>query len=179
VNNSRSNVYARYTTVLPNRKVLSAAVSTSKYILAILLAANAWNSFVLVTDRYDDYRVIYAYECPSGDMYFGKYCVFTCTNTDGFAPLMWSFDHWYVAVIALIAAFVARRYVVRFFNKYFRDVWQGKVISKDTVGGGRYPLEWALLVEGNTQANELRRQWKYVSHGLYAQTSIGSFVDLR
>lgn len=179
MNSSASDTYVHYDTNLPSRKALRSAVVAGKWIIGGLIAANLWNLYSFATRRYNDFWVSSGYDCPSGDLYFDKYGVYTCTNTDGLAPLTWSYHHWYAAVIALIVASIITIITSANFDTYYRDVMQGKIINKDTSSGGRYPLEWMLLIEGYTKANELRRQWRYVHHGLYEQKRIGDFVDLR
>jgi len=148
--------------------------------IGALVAANLWNLYSLATERYADFMVTRQSDCPSGDVYFDKYGVYTCTNTGGLAPLTWSYHHWYAAVIMLAIVLLITTITNINFKMYYRDVNQGKILDKDTTGGGYYyPLEWELLVEGYTQANEFRRQWINVTHGLYEQKQIGDFVDLR
>lgn len=179
MNNPAGSAYVHYSTKLPNRKALESAMAATKVVLVCSIAAILWNIFCFATKRYNDFMVWQGSDCPSGDLYFDKYGVYTCTNTNGLAPLTWSYHHWYVAVIVLVVTLVITVISNNIFDKHYCDVKQGKIIGKDTSGGGRYSLAWMLLIEGYTEANELCRQWKCVTHGLYEQKKIGDFVDLR
>ena len=89
----------------------------------------------------------------------------------------WQF--WFIplAVLAigvtLVATFGTR------FTRYYRDVHQGKLVIKDTSGGGNSPIQWCLLIEGHTYANELRRDWHYVNAGYWNQVVLGEYIDFR
>lgn len=176
---SANRTLTNYHGDLPNRKALGSAAVASWCVVSGFVAANLWNFYSLVTERYDDFMVSRATNCPSGELYFDEYGVYTCRNTEGSAILQWSYHHWYFTLAALLVTMLVARGITGYYNSFYRDVTQGRVVAKDSCGGGQVPLEWMLLVEGYTKANELRQQWRYVSHGTYEQMQIGDFVNLR
>jgi hypothetical protein len=93
-------------------------------------------------------------------------------------PWYASFE-WYYPLLALPVGTVIVSVAGSWYRKYFATVYQGKVVHKDTGGGGKYSLDWVLCVEGNNLANEKIRQWKSVYHSFYEEKKVGDYVDFR
>ena len=99
-------------------------------------------------------------------------CYSECSNSEP-----WYTTHWYVPVAALIIGWILGVSCHTTRDMYFREVSQGKIIKKDTFGGGRYSLEWQILVYGYTLANTQRAEWKTVSAGRWHDLEVGEWID--
>lgn len=63
------------------------------------------------------------------------------------------------------------------FRHYYRRVYQGRVVSKDTYGGGSSGLNWYITIRGYTYANELRYQTFPISAGTWQSLRIGDTFE--
>ncbi len=96
----------------------------------------------------------------------------------------WFHDHWYFVAVPFALLLAGGLLLVTHYHgrliKYYYDVLQGKIIQKDTREGGRYALQWVVLVEGYTRANELSEQWRGVNAGYWHDgAKVGDWIDQR
>ena len=103
-----------------------------------------------------------------------------CEQT-GSAFLYWVFHYapFVITALGAVGVFLLIISSAKHYN-YHECVRQGKIIRKDIFGGGYYPVEHKVLIEGYTYANELRTEWRRVSAGYWHDTArVGDLIDLR
>jgi len=152
---STSNEYRTYDERVPNEIL----VRIGMYVGYLSLVAGAVFTFIGIGFK-------------GLDSLFGETCYYDCSNSEP-----WYTTHWGVPVAALIIGWVLAGSCHDMLYRYFQRVTQGKIIKKDTSGGGNYSLEWQILVYGNTLANTQRAEWKTVSAGKWMELEVGEWID--
>ena len=165
----------KYEIKLPNRHALVAGAGIGWVLIGLGLAGMVWCFFAYLGDFGRPSRYCEYLNQPYGYTYYAK-----CGLIEpSLFSLGWFYEHWYLGIASVVLGIVMAVVFVRRFNHYFRRVCQGKIVLRDTCGGGDYPLEWQLLVEGYTYANELRRYWVSVNAGFWSGKRVGDYVDFR
>ena len=97
-----------------------------------------------------------------------------CTEPDTW-PIGIDF-RWYHWIAPLLSGIVIAAVAHYRFTTFYRYVYQGKVVRRLTWGGGNYRLEWVLVVEGYTLANELRCYSHVVDAGVWYDHREGDYI---
>lgn len=86
-------------------------------------------------------------------------------------------SYFWIAAILFSTGMILIFWPGTIFKKYYRTVNKGRVVYKDTSGGGIYGVDWYIVIEGKTLAGEIRRSTHYVSAGYWQVVKIGSIID--
>jgi hypothetical protein len=179
--------YVKYDVKLPNRNLLKGLIGAGWLLIAAAVATLIW-SLVKFMDDLSSYANDVEYPRPAycdGGMPYGfpprEVSFPECRLPEPISVFSaeWLAQHWYYAVVLLVIGIVVATYSYGRFNNYYRRVSQGKIVQRDTSGGGNYPLRWLLLVEGHTLSNELRRDWRGVNAGYWQDAEVGDWVLIK
>lgn len=151
------NLLIRYDKALPNKLMLQVL-----YVLGVIMAVMgpliAFALFIWWVRNPFSYH-------------YGDQSAYRFYGLDYAPELFW------IAFAILVAGIIFINLFGSIFKKYYRKVYQGKIVYKDTSGGGDYPLNWYVMIEGYTYANELRRYPQYVNAGYWQDAQTGWVVD--
>lgn len=157
----------KYDMKLPNKSLM-----ISLTVLGGLLIALGVGMFVITVIQFFN-----------GDLTWKRDPAYNYYYSDGKSPFLME---WYYGVIVFVIGIVLTPIVWSIFEKHYREVNQGVIISRDTrddpgfvVNGVGYDpgLEWTVLIEGYTHANELRQQWHTVNAGWWQDAKVGQYVS--
>jgi hypothetical protein len=173
--------YVHYDVKLPNKSLLITAITAGWAILATSLAALIWTAVLFLTDRDLSRRAARIRPSYCDEYGLDPNVYTTCKPIPSLSVFSaeWLFGHWYVGLIGAVIGIVIASYFHSSFRRYFRKVRQGKILKRDTTSGGDYALEWQVLVEGNTYANERRQSWNVVNAGYWQDAQVGDWFDER
>jgi len=174
--------YVQYDVKLPSRGLLITAITAGWLVLATGLATLIW-AFVVLVSR--DETVFGVYQ-SSRYRYCSDYVVEpnyyrACGSlpSTGDFSLTWLYQHWYLGFVPLVVGTVFVYLVQRKYNRFYRNVRQGKILQRDTNGGGNMPLDYVIFVEGYTYANKFTTQWLPVNAGYWHEVRVGDWFDFR
>lgn len=174
--------YVQYDVKLPNRGLLISAITAGWLVLATGLATLIWSFIVYMNGIKDVFGVHQRTRPLSCDYYrldpdVHREC--QPVVPDGVLSWTWLYEHWYIGFIPLVVGIVFVCMVQGRYNRFYRNVRQGKILERDTNGGGNAPLDYVIFVEGYTYANRLTTQWKSVNAGYWHEVRPGDWFDFR
>lgn len=175
--------YVQYDVRLPNRSLLILAITVGWVILAAGVATLIWQFFMFMkrpSERPGGLPDPFRYcDTPGIDLEYYAECRNRHVDPVSVFSAEWLYEHWYVGFIALaVGIFIAWFFYKKHYH-YYRSIRQGKILARDIGGGGNYPLEWKVQVEGNTYANEFGYEWRYVNAGYWHEAQVGDWFDSR
>jgi hypothetical protein len=177
-----TQTYVQYDVTLPNRGLLISAIVAGWLVIASGLATLTWVFLVFASGST---RAFGVYQ-PSPFSFCDGYRIETggypecevLPPTDVFS-LTWLYEHWYLGFIPLVVGIVFVCVVQSRYNRFYRNVRQGKILERDTNGGGNVSLDYVIRVEGYTYANKLTTQWLSVNAGYWHEVRPGDWFDFR
>lgn len=177
-----TQAYVQYDVTLPNRGLLISAIVAGWLVIASGLATLIWSFIVMTSNSRSEFGVFLHTRPLSCDYYRldpNVYRECLPVAPDSVLSWTWLYEHWYVGFIPLAVGIVFVCMVQSRYNRFYRNVRQGKILERDTNGGGNAPLDYVIFVEGYTYANKLTTQWKSVNAGYWHEVRPGDWFDFR
>lgn len=161
--------YKTYDFTLPNRTRLRVLIVLGRL---MILGGFVWVVLALMKElTSQDNPFTSTANCNRGYGFPYSYVQKACE------PESWFTWQWYYGAALLVIGGIVTSICQHMLEEFFCVVRQGKVVARDTGGGGLSTLVWMVKIKGYTYANEPGEWWHKVNAGHWHDLKIGDMID--